>query len=422
MDANTQWVMTGTALLGMAGGVLGSFALLRRRALVGDVLAHAALPGVAGAFLATGTKAVGPLLAGAAIAAVAGVLTMSAIARFSRLKADAAMSLVLTVFFGLGIMLLGAAQRSPGGNQSGLDKFLFGQAAAIVGRDVRVITLAAALLCLLVLLLFKEFKLLAFDPEFGVGIGLPMAAVELVFNLAVVLAVVIGLEAVGVVLMAALLVTPAAAARCWTDRLHLMVPLSGLFGALSGALGTAVSLVGPRMPTGPLIVLAATGIFVASLLLAPRRGLLARSLRSLRTRKAAQRERLLVALYDLAEEAAGAGNAPAVTAEALERRRGIPARSAGPQLARLAREGLVDEAGGTWKLTGRGLAEAYQAARSERLHLVYLMHQADLDGGMTDQGVRPAFAPEIVPQLEQWLRQHGLEPRLLPGHTAGEVG
>ena len=202
MFANALWVMSGTALLGLASGVLGVFALLRRRALMGDVLAHAALPGIVLAYMVTSAKAAGPLLVGAAATGVLGVLAMLAITRHSRLKEDSAMSLVLTVFFGLGIMLLGVVQRMPGGNQSGLDKYLFGQAAAIVPSDVRLITLIAALLCLMALLFYKEFKLLAFDPGFGAGLGFPMTALDLLLNLGIVVAVVIGLEAVGVVLAA----------------------------------------------------------------------------------------------------------------------------------------------------------------------------------------------------------------------------
>jgi len=419
VDANTQWVMSGTALLGMAAGVVGVLALLRRRALMGDVLAHAALPGIAAAFLLTGSKTPGPLLTGAAVAGVLGTGAMAAITRYSRLKQDAAMSLVLTVFFGLGIMLLNVVQRMPGGNQSGLDKFLFGQAAAIVPRDVRVIMVLAGALCLLVLVFYKEFKLLAFDQEFGAGLGLPMGRLDLLLNLGLVLAVVTGLESVGVVLMAALLTTPALAARYWTDRLSRMLPLAGLFGALSGVAGTLLSQVGPRMPTGPLIVLAATLLFVVSLLAAPHRGLAARLVRMARTRAQVRRERLLEALYDLSEEAASAGLPADVTVADLERRRGLSPRWVGPLLERMVRTGVVErvraaaERQEAWRLTGHGLAEAYQVARRERLHLVYLMHQAEIGA---------PFGPEVHPQLEPLLRLHGLEPVLGRGQPGEGVG
>lgn len=426
MFANALWVMSGTALLGLASGVLGVFALLRRRALMGDVLAHAALPGIVLAYMVTSAKAAGPLLVGAAATGVLGVLAMLAITRHSRLKEDSAMSLVLTVFFGLGIMLLGVVQRMPGGNQSGLDKYLFGQAAAIVPSDVRLITLIAALLCLMALLFYKEFKLLAFDPGFGAGLGFPMTALDLLLNLGIVVAVVIGLEAVGVVLMAALLTTPAVTARYWTNRLSVMLPLAGLFGALSGVAGTLASQVGPRMPTGPLIVLAASLFFFVSLLAAPQRGLLACLVRFLRTRARTRRSRLLEALYDLAEEAACPQTLAAASPEALSRRTGVPVGAVRRHLARLSREGLVDRvpapaglAGAdAWKLTAAGVAEAYPLVREERLHLVCRMHEADLDGVQWDAGGRLVAAPETLRQLEALLVQHGMQPRLHPGDGA----
>jgi len=290
-DANTRWVLTGSLLLGLSSGVLGAFALLKRRSLMADTLSHAALPGIAGAFLITGTKSVGPLFAGAAAAGVLGNLLITWITRYSKVKQDAAMAAVLTLFFGLGIMLINLIQRTPGGNQSGLDRFLFGQAASLVGRDVQVMAAAAGFLCLITFLLFKELKLLAFDPTFAAQLGLPVALLDHLLNLMITLAVITGLESVGVVLMSSLLITPAAAARFWTDRLHIMVLLSGLFGAASGTVGTLLSQAGPRMPTGPLIVLAATGLFLASLLLAPRRGILARAIRLIRSQQQRLREK-----------------------------------------------------------------------------------------------------------------------------------
>lgn len=412
-DANARWVMTGSALLGIAAGVLGSFALLRRRSLMGDTLAHAALPGIAVAFLITGTKSIGPLLIGAALAGILGTLSLTAITRYSKIKEDTAMAIVLTVYFGVGIMLLNVIQRMPGGNQSGLDKFLFGQAASLVGKDVQVMVIIAAVLCLTVLALFKEFKLLAFDQGFGAGLGLPVSWLDHLLNLLIVLAVVIGLESVGVVLMAAMLITPAIAARYWTDRLSVMALLSGLFGAISGVLGTLASQVGPRMPTGPLIVLAATAVFLLSLLFAPRRGLLARLIQFARNRRRIGRERALRALYELAEEAgsAGADFAPVD----LERRRGLSARALPGLLGRLQREGLVEGGPARWRLTDAGLRLAYRLVREERLFELFLMHEAELGGQLVDRDGRgPTFPPGVAAELEALLKLHDLEPRLVP--------
>ncbi|MDO3411009.1 iron chelate uptake ABC transporter family permease subunit [Saccharibacillus sp. CPCC 101409] len=278
-DPNTRWILLGCTLLGLGSGVIGSFTFLRRESLLGDTLAHAALPGVCIAFMLTEVKSAGLFLAGALLAGVAAVLCVSAISRHTRIKPDAAMGIVLTFFFGVGTVMLTHIQHSGSGSQSGLDKYLFGQAAAMVTGDVYVLMGVSLLLIVLALLLFKEFKLISFDPGFARGIGLPVGLLEHVLLILTTVAVAAGIQAVGVVLVAALLITPAAAARYWTDRLPVMLAAAGVFGALSGTAGAAISTLGEGIPTGPVTVLAATLLFAVSLLLAPGRGLAARALR-----------------------------------------------------------------------------------------------------------------------------------------------
>lgn len=289
-DPNTRWVLAGCMLMGISSGVLGSFALLRRRSLIGDAVAHAALPGVCLAFLLTGSRDLAALLVGAILAGLAGAACVQGITHASRIKEDAALGIVLSVFFGFGIVLLTLIQNTPRSSQAGLDKFIFGQAASLVGRDVQVMALSAIVICLVAAALFKEFKLLCFDPGFARGLGRPTGLLDGLLLLLLVVTVVVGLQAVGVVLMAAMLITPAAAARFWTERLDRMVLLAGLYGGLAGAIGTALSTLAPRMPTGPLIVLAATALFLLSLLFAPGRGVVARAVRLARVRTAARTE------------------------------------------------------------------------------------------------------------------------------------
>ncbi len=421
-DANTQWVLAGSVLLGLSSGLLGALALLRRRSLMGDALAHAALPGIALAYLIGGAKQIGLFMLGAALAGILATLCITAITRYSRLKEDAALAVVLTVFFGFGIVLLTYILKTPHGNQAGLDKFLFGQAAALVGTDVQVMAAVAAALCLVTGLLFKEFKLLCFDPDFGKGVGLPMGGLDLLLMLMLVLAVVIGLQAVGVVLMAALLITPAAAARYWTERLDRMVLLSGLFGAGAGVLGTLFSQSAPRLPTGPLIVLAATAVFVVSLLAAPRRGLLARVLQLARVRTRVRRDGLGRALYELAESTGQA--TAAVTTTELEQK-GLERPTLAAQLAHLQRDGLVRPAGDRWSLTPTGLAWAHGLVRQRRLWEMFLMHEADLGQAPVDRSSEDLLSGVPVPvirELERLLRLHDLEPRLRPAAGGEESG
>ncbi|MCK6076304.1 metal ABC transporter permease [Paenibacillus silvae] len=289
-DPNTRWILLGCILLGFSSGIIGSFTFLRRQSLMGDTLAHAALPGICIAFMLTETKSIGWFLLGALVAGIVATFGISWITRFSRIKQDTAMGIVLTVFFGIGVVMLTRIQHSASGSQSGLDKYLFGQAASMVQTDVYVMGGVCLVLLIACLVWFKEFKLVSFDPGFARGMGLPVGALEQFILLLTVIAVVAGIQAVGVVLVAALLVTPAAAARCWTDSLALMVLLAGLFGALSGAAGTLFSTLVPNLPTGPVTVLAATVLFAGSALLAPRRGLLARKLRSIQARSEYLRE------------------------------------------------------------------------------------------------------------------------------------
>jgi len=287
MDPTFHLVAMGSALIGALGGVLGTFALLRRQSLMGDAMSHAALPGIVLAFLLTGSRDLPLLLAGASLSAWLGALLVVFIIRHSRIRPDAALGLVLSVFFGFGMVLLTVAQRRPTAAQAGLERFLFGQAAMMLQRDVEGIALAAALILLLIVLLWKEFKVLAFDPAFAAAIGLPVMALDVLLTTLIVLTIALGLQAMGVVLMSGVLVAPAAAARQWTNRLEPMVILAGGFGALSGILGTLLSSWIGRLPTGPVIALCASGIALFSLGFAPHRGLVWawKPLRYVKTRK-----------------------------------------------------------------------------------------------------------------------------------------
>jgi manganese/zinc/iron transport system permease protein len=272
-DYTLRTVALGAAILGIVSGVLGCFAVLRRQALLGDAMSHAALPGIALAFMLTGLRDPLILLLGAAVAAWLGALLLQAITRTTRVKEDSGLAIILAVFFGLGLVLLSWLQQRPDAAQAGLKSFLFGQAAALVTQDLLVMAALGlpALLC--VALFWKQFKLLSFDPEYALSLGLPVRGLGVLLTSLIVVAIVIGLQTVGVVLMSAMLVAPAAAARQWTDRLGLMVLLAALFGAGAGVAGAAISATARGLATGPTIVLCLGVVTLASLLLAPRRGL-----------------------------------------------------------------------------------------------------------------------------------------------------
>jgi manganese/zinc/iron transport system permease protein len=357
-DYTLRTVALGSATLGVVSGALGTYAVLRRQSLLGDAISHAALPGVALAFLLTGSKLPLVLMIGAALAGWLATLLIMAITNMTRVKYDSALGLMLSVFFGFGLVLLTFIQRQPNANQSGLDTFLFGQAAALIQRDVVTMVVIGALALLAVGVFWKEFKLLSFDPEFGTSLGFPIRWLDVGLTTLLVIAIVIGLQTVGVVLMSAMLIAPAAAARQWTDRLALMVFIAMAFGALAGVSGALISSSGANLPTGPVIVLSLGVIVLVSLFLAPNRGLIWRWLRDRRNSRRLRAEAVLLDLYALAQQH---DHPDHPHAEAALDVMNPHASHTHPTLQRLAERGWARQVSDTeWALTPAGNEKAQQ--------------------------------------------------------------
>ena len=359
-DYTLRTVALGAGALGIVSGVLGSFAVLRKQSLLGDAISHAALPGVVIGFL-IGGKSPPALLIGAAGAGWLGTLVVRSIVRTTRIKDDGALGLVLSVFFGIGLMLLTFVQRQPDASQAGLDTFLFGQAAALVRSDVVTIALLGAVAIATVAVFWKEFKLLSFDPEFGRTLGLPMGRIDVLLTTLLVIAIVIGLQTVGVVLMSAMVVAPGAAARQWTNRLGVMVPLSALFGATAGVSGAVISSQEAQLPTGPMIVLSASVLVLVSLALAPGRGLLWELWRRRSNRKRLRVDAVLADLYalDLQHEEEHPHSVAALNAMSADR------DGVGEELKQLEDRGWARQAAEQqWVLTDAGRDEARLRSRS----------------------------------------------------------
>ncbi|MFH1844212.1 MAG: metal ABC transporter permease [bacterium] len=357
-DYTVRTVALGSAALGLVAGMLGAFAVLRRQSLLGDAVSHAALPGIVLAFLITGAKTPLVLVLGAALTGWIASLLVMLVVRTTRLKIDTVLGLVLSTFFGLGLLLLSLVQRSAGAGQAGLDRFLFGQAATLVGDDLKTMAGLGGLVLVVLALLWKEFKLLSFDPAFAGALGFPVRRLDVMLTTLLVIAIVIGLQTVGVVLMSAMIVAPAAAARQWTDRLGKLVLLAGGFGAASGLIGAVFSSFVPKLPTGPTIILVITAITVISLLAAPQRGLLADKWRKRRQRRRVQADSVLADLYRLAAQHAEPAVAPH-SAAALQTMSPLAGVRAG--LAQLADQGLVIlDPDGRWRLTETGVARGHE--------------------------------------------------------------
>jgi manganese/zinc/iron transport system permease protein len=280
------------------------------------------------------------------------------IVRDTRIKQDTALGLALSVFFGFGLMLLTFIQKMPNAAQAGLDKFLFGQAAALIEEDVFAMAIVAAIAIAAVMLFWKEFKILSFDPDFGATLGYRMRAIDVLLTTLLVMAIVIGLQTVGVVLMSAMIVAPAVAARQWTDRLGVMVALSAFFGALAGVSGAFLSSAAERLPTGPAVVVCISAIAVLSLLFAPNRGVVWTRIAAARHRQRIRTDTVLGDMYALARHHEGHEQEHGHTAAVLQAMsygsRGIDSTLSELEQRGLARRNTRDE----WTLTAAGLDEA----------------------------------------------------------------
>ncbi len=426
MSYLTWIVLIGTSLLGSVAGVLGSFAVLRRRALAGDLLSHAALPGLCLAFLILGQRQFVGMLLGAFFTGLAAIGLLTLVCRWTRTKEDAAIGIVLSTFFGAGIVLSSVIQNRPaGGAKAGLESYIYGQAAGMILRDVYLIAAVSAVALLVVILLFKEFMVFSFDPGFARVQGWPALVLDVTMMGTLALVTVIGLPAVGVVLMAAMLIVPGATARFWTNRLGPMLVLSGILGGLTGTMGTLLSAgviarwlgfdplaFGPSdaaLPTGPLIVLSGTTLFLFSVLFAPQRGVLARVATEARLRLRIALENLLRSLYELSE--ARLPERPVVPLPELLGRRAWSPAWARWLLWLATRRGWIERAAQGARLTESGLARARQLVRAHRVWELFLIQGADIAPDHVDRdadSIEHLLTDEMVAELEERLAAAGL--------------
>ena len=417
-DYNTRVVVIGVTCLGLASGIIGSFMLLRKRALLSDALSHATLPGIGLAFIimssmgATGRSLSGILL-GATVSGVLGVLCILLIVHQTRIKEDAALGIVLSVFFGLGTALLGVIQSMATGSAAGLKSFIYGKTASMLGSDALLIAATATLVTVVCIVLFKEMALLCFDQTFAQAIGRPVIWLDAVMMALVVIVTVIGLQAVGLILMVALLIIPPAAARFWTNHLPTMVVTAALIGAVSGLVGAGLSALVPRLPAGAVIVLIAGVFFGLSMILGPARGALTRFTAYYQLSRKVARQHLLRALYELSEpdhpahveNPAGAGN---IAFSSLLAERSWSARHLRRSLRGLFREGLVVSKpnGDSFALTKAGETAAWRVVRNHRLWELFLITHADIAPSHVDRDadeVEHVLEPDLIQELETEL-------------------
>ncbi len=411
-DYNTRLVVLSTAILGLAAGVVGTFLLLRKRALIGDALSHATLPGIALAFIvmvaAGGTgKFLPGLLLGAALFGLLGVGCVLLIKGLTRLKDDAALGIVLSVFFGLGVALLGIVQQMPEGSQAGLESFIYGKTASMIRSDLLLIGGAATVVALVSGLLYKEFTLLCFDAEYASSQGWPAGALDIVMMVLVTAVTVIGLQAVGLILIIALLIIPPAAARFWTERLWPMLLGAALIGAVGGWLGASLSALVPRLPAGAIIVVVCATIFLLSMIFGSSRGVVRRL-----SHHGAWRNESVGSTSCAPSTSSSRWIGRSVPSGVFTLAEILPRRSwSMGQLRRLvrraARRGLIrPHEPNRYQLTEEGWRDAVRVARNHRLWELFLITHADIAPSHVDRDadqIEHVLGPSLVAELESQL-------------------
>lgn len=428
-DYNSRVVVLSTTLLGCAAGMVGSFTLLRKRALMGDALSHATLPGIATAFIVAASlgadgKSLPILLFGATIAGLIGVASILLIRSTTRLKEDTALGIVLSVFFGAGISLLTIAQKMESGHAAGLESFIYGKTASMGANDARLIATSALACVIATLFLFKELKLLCFDEGFAHSRGFPVLLLDWVLMSLVVIISIVGLQAVGLVLMIALLVIPAAAARFWTETMWRMTFVSAGLGAAGGMLGAAISALFSKLPSGAMIVLVCTFFFLISMFFGRRRGVLVRWYRRIQLNRSIERQHLLRGMYEILEETLTV-NSPdgksglnasdqsfplgltVPVSEVLKKRSWTMPRLL-QAIIKAEQDGLVKYRGTRVGFTPAGGDAAARLTHQHRLWELYLITYADVAPGRVDRdadAIEHVLEPEIVARLETLLQQ-----------------
>lgn len=414
---NANLVIMGTTLLGITAGTLGVFAMLAKRSLMADALSHAALPGITGAFLAAGAlsmtgKAIPLLLLGAAITGILSIISIQAIIRFTRLREDAAIGIVLSVFFGAGVVMLSYIQTNAPAGSAGLAHFIYGQVAAMNAADVRLMAAIAALTIITMILLRKEFTLICFNDAFARATGWPVSLISAIMMALVALITVAGLQAVGILLIVAMLIIPPAAARFWTESLNRLLLIAAAIGGVSGYVGSAISAILPDQPAGAVIVLTAATLFCFSMVAAPSRGVIAAAIKRIAFRLRIAGEHLLEAA---SEQHANELSPTLITSVATTRSWSPIFRAC--VLAWLRhRQYTAPQTASTstgLPLTAAGIERGKRVSRNHALWEQYLIAHADIAPSHVDWSVdqvEHVLTEELVAELEARLANQNIAP------------
>ena len=417
-DSSLRYALAGSMMLGVCCGLMGAFLVVRKLSLMGDSLSHAVLPGVALGFLWNMEKDPVAIFIGAVLIGLLGTGTVQLIRSTTKHKEDAALGFVLASFFGVGICLFTMIQNMPGGNKSGLDRFMFGQAAAMGPEDVVLLAVVTVLTLSVILVFYKEYTLTSFDSGFARASGIPVQLFHYSLMLLLAFAIVSALQAVGVVLVSAMLVIPAAAAFLLTDRFGWMLFLSAIFGLAAGSFGSFLSFVGRNLPTGPFMVIAAAAVFALALFFGPRHGIASRWWRRRSRSAQIRRENTLKALYHVLEK--NEFREDSVTLNEFCELRKEPLEQATRQWKELQQSEMVSLNDDVAAFTPSGWKRACEIVRNHRLWELYLTNAAHVASDHVHddaEKVEHVLGEEVVRRLEKRLNYARKDPhgKLIPG-------
>ncbi|MBI3136770.1 MAG: metal ABC transporter permease [Bacteroidetes bacterium] len=409
-NANVVYVVLGMICINASSALVGTFAFLRKRSLIGDAVAHSLLPGICFGYLVAGEKNPVLLLAGAFLTGWISIFLVDYIVRHSRLKQDTAIGVVLSSFFALGVVLLTYIQKTGSGNHAGLDHFLFGQAAAITRDEVSLFVVILVIILTVVVVFYRQLVLLSFNPEYAATIGLPVRLFEFVLTSLTVLAIAAGIQALGVILISALIITPAAAARLWTHNLKWLMLLAVVISIFCGVTGAYISYARTAMPTGPWVVVTLSLITLGSICFAPRRGFVSRYyIRRKNSRKITD-ENILKTIFKLP----GFQNQDTeltFTRVNLTEIRPFDTKELHRGIDRLIRRGLIQKSGDDFVMTTSGRKESARIVKLHRLWEQYLLRRTRIDTDHVHSGaeaIEHIITPEIEAELERELGIKGI--------------
>ena len=433
-DYSVQIVLLGVILMGMGCGLMGGFVVTRKLSLFGDTLSHAVLPGVAVGFIFSQSKNSFSILMGAMIAGFLGVFLISLIKKTTKVRLDSALGLVLSGFYAVGICLLTRIQKMDLGNQSGIDRYLFGQITGLSTADVLWMGISCVLILLLTFLLYKEMLVTGFDPGFARSVGIPVDLLQYILWMLLAFSVITSLQVVGVILVSALLIIPAATASIITQRMKSLLSWSAGLGILAGIVGTYLSFLGNRLPTGPLIVLTSTSFFIITLFLHFKNGLLFKWIRSRGKEQKIAIENTLKAIYqelenhNFSEDTITLGN--------LAKRRRVNMPEAHNEVKNLVKKNLAflllkknqtlpNE--DILSLTPEGWSEACRIVRNHRLWELYLtneVHYAPDHVHEDAEKIEHILGDATVRKIERILSNPRRDPhgKLIPSQQDIEQG